>query len=42
MSAARERAWRLALAVAGIVVAIDQLLKAAVDQSTSCSARTSS
>ena len=32
MSAARERAWRLALAVAGIVVAIDQLLKAAVSE----------
>ena len=27
MSAARERGWRLALATAGIVVAIDQLLK---------------
>ena len=30
MSAARERGWRLALATAGIVAAIDQLLKALV------------
>ena len=30
MSAARERGWRLALATAGIVVAIDQMLKALV------------
>lgn len=32
MSAARERAWRLALALAGIVVAIDQVLKALVEE----------
>ena len=32
MSAARERGWRLALATAGIVVAIDQVLKALVEE----------
>ena len=32
MTGARGRAWRLALAVAGIVVAIDQVLKALVEE----------